>query len=65
MPAVDSSREVVCTAFGGDHADEIGHPDAQKKIEDSLCRIVGAGRTAGTLCMIDNVQRFAKTSSCG
>ena len=42
------------------HIGNVGHPDVQQKIEDSLRRIVAAGRTAGTLCMNDNVQRFAE-----
>jgi len=42
------------------HIGNVGHPDVQEKIEDSLRRIVAAGRTAGTLCMNDNVQRFAE-----
>ena len=42
------------------HIGDVGHPDVQEKIEDSLRRIVAAGRTAGTLCMNDNVQRFAE-----
>ncbi|MDE0176980.1 MAG: aldolase/citrate lyase family protein [Gammaproteobacteria bacterium] len=42
------------------HIGNIGHPDVQEKIEDSLRRIVAAGRTAGTLCMNDNVQHFAE-----
>ena len=40
------------------HIGEIGHPDVQEKIEDSLRRIVAAGRVAGTLCTDDNVRRF-------
>ena len=42
------------------HIGNIGHPDVQEKIEDSLRRIVAAGRTAGTLTMNDNVRRFAE-----
>ena len=42
------------------HIGDVGHPDVREKIEDSLRRIVAAGRTAGTLCMNDNVQRFAE-----
>lgn len=42
------------------HIGNVGHPDVQGKIEDSLRRIVAAGRTAGTLCMNDNVQHFAE-----
>ena len=42
------------------HIGNVGHPDVQAKIEDSLGRIVAAGRTAGTLAMNGNVQRFAE-----
>ena len=42
------------------HIGDAGHPDVQDKIEDSLKRIVAAGRTAGTLAMNDNVQHFAE-----
>ena len=42
------------------HIGNIGHKDVQEKIEDSLRRIVAAGRTAGTLTMNDNVRRFAE-----
>ncbi len=42
------------------HIGELGHPDVQEKIEDSLRRIVAAGRTAGTLAMNGNAQRFAE-----
>ena len=42
------------------HIGNIPHPDVQEKIEDSLRRIVAAGRTAGTLAMNDNVRRFAE-----
>ena len=42
------------------HIRNISHPDVQEKIEDSLRRIVAAGRTAGTLTMNDNVRRFAE-----
>ena len=42
------------------HIGNVGHPDVQAKIEDSLGRIVAAGRTAGTLAMNNNVQRFAE-----
>ena len=41
------------------HIGNVGHPDVQEKIEDSLGRIVAAGRTAGTLAMDGNVQHFA------
>ena len=41
------------------HIGDVEHPNVQDKIEDSLRRIVAAGRTAGTLCMNDNVRRFA------
>ena len=42
------------------HIGNVGHPDVQAKIEDSLRRIVASGRTAGTLAMSSNVQRFAE-----
>ena len=42
------------------HIGNIGHPDVQAKIEDSLRRIVAAGRTAGTLTMNGNVKHFAE-----
>ncbi len=42
------------------HIGNIAHPDVQEKIEDSLRRIVAAGRTAGTLAMNDNVKHFAE-----
>ena len=42
------------------HIGNVGHPDVQAKIEDSLGRIVAAGRTAGTLAMNGNVPRFAE-----
>ena len=42
------------------HIGDVGHPDVQEKIEDSLRRIVAAGRTAGTLAMDGSVQRFAE-----
>ena len=42
------------------HIGNVGHPDVQAKIEDSLRGIVAAGRTAGTLAMNSNVQRFAE-----
>ena len=42
------------------HIGNVGHPDVQAKIEDSLRRIVASGRTAGTLAMSSNVRRFAE-----
>ena len=41
------------------HLGNPGHPDVRAKIEDSLQRIVAAGRTAGTLAMNENVEHFA------
>ena len=42
------------------HIGEVGHPEVQEKIEDSLKRIVAAGRTAGTLAMNGNAAHFAE-----
>ncbi len=42
------------------HIGDVGNPAVQEKIEDSLRRIVAAGRTAGTLAMDNDVQRFAE-----
>ena len=42
------------------HIGDIQHPDVQEKIEDSLKRIVKAGRNAGTLVSNDNVGKFVQ-----
>ena len=40
------------------HITEIGHPDVQAKIDETLERIVAAGRTAGTYTSTANVARY-------
>ena len=42
------------------HIGNVGHPDVQAKLDDSLKRIVAAGRNAGTLAMTDSVGRYAE-----
>jgi 2-keto-3-deoxy-L-rhamnonate aldolase RhmA len=36
----------------------VGHPDVQKTIDGAITRIVGAGRTAGTLVGSANVEAY-------
>ena len=42
------------------HIGQMGHPDVQKVIDDSIGKIVKAGRTAGTLVNAGNVERYTK-----
>lgn len=42
------------------HIGDFEHPEVQEKIEDSLKRIVKAGRNAGTLATNENVARFVE-----
>ncbi|MDA1280026.1 MAG: aldolase/citrate lyase family protein [Chloroflexi bacterium] len=42
------------------HMGDIQHPDVQEKINDSLSRIVGAGRNAGALATNGNVAGYVK-----
>lgn len=46
----------LATSMG--HIGNIGHPDVQEKIDDSLTRIVKAGRNAGALANNDNVDHY-------
>jgi 4-hydroxy-2-oxoheptanedioate aldolase len=48
----------LATSMG--HIGNVGHPDVQKVIDESIGKIVGAGRTAGTLVSAANVERYAK-----
>lgn len=36
----------------------LGHPDVQRTVDQALAKIVGAGRTAGTLVTLDSVERY-------
>ena len=40
------------------HIGNPGHPEVQHAIDDALARIVGAGRTAGTLVNDDNAASY-------
>ncbi len=40
------------------HIGEMDHPDVQKALDDAITRIVAAGRTAGTIGTLENVQHF-------
>jgi 2-keto-3-deoxy-L-rhamnonate aldolase RhmA len=42
------------------HMGNMGHPDVQKVIDESIGKIVKAGRTAGTLVNAGNVERYTK-----
>ena len=42
------------------HIGDAGHAEVQKTIDGALQKIVGAGRTAGTLATSGNVERYAK-----
>jgi 4-hydroxy-2-oxoheptanedioate aldolase len=42
------------------HIGNVGHPEVQSAIDDALARIVGAGRTAGTLVNDDNVAAYVE-----
>ena len=41
------------------HLGNPGHPDVQAKLDDSIKRIVAAGRTAGTMALDGNVAHYA------
>ncbi len=40
------------------HIGDIEHPDVQKAVDDAVTRIVAAGRTAGTVGTLGNVQHY-------
>ena len=40
------------------HIGDLAHPDVKEKIEDSIRRIVAAGRIAGTLTTNDDVAAY-------
>ena len=42
------------------HMGDLQHPDVQEKINDSLSRIVAAGRNAGALATNDNVAGYVE-----
>jgi 4-hydroxy-2-oxoheptanedioate aldolase len=42
------------------HIGQMGHPDVQKVIDESIGKIVRAGRAAGTLVNLGNVERYTK-----
>jgi 4-hydroxy-2-oxoheptanedioate aldolase len=42
------------------HIGNIGHPEVQAAIDDALARIIGAGRTAGTLVNDGNVASYVE-----
>jgi 2-keto-3-deoxy-L-rhamnonate aldolase RhmA len=46
----------LATSMG--HIGNMGHPDVQQTIDRALTKIVGSGRTAGTLVNAGNVQRY-------
>jgi 2-keto-3-deoxy-L-rhamnonate aldolase RhmA len=48
----------LATSMG--HIGDAAHPEVQETIDAALTRIVGAGRTAGTLVNTANVERYAK-----
>jgi len=48
----------LATSMG--HIGNPAHPDVQKTIDAALTRIVQAGRTAGTLVSLDNVERYTR-----
>jgi 4-hydroxy-2-oxoheptanedioate aldolase len=42
------------------HIGDVGHPEVQAAIDDALARIIGAGRTAGTLVNDGNVASYVE-----
>ena len=48
----------LATSMG--HIGKISHPDVQSTIDGAIGKIVGAGRTAGTLVTLDNAERYAR-----
>lgn len=48
----------LATSMG--HIGNVAQPDVQKTIEGAITKIVQAGRVAGTLVNVGNVERFAK-----
>ena len=48
----------LATSMG--HIGNVGHPDVQRTIDATIAKIVGAGRTAGTLVTAGNVERYTR-----
>ena len=48
----------LATSMG--HIGKISHPDVQSTIDGAIAKIVGSGRTAGTLVTLDNAERYAR-----
>jgi 4-hydroxy-2-oxoheptanedioate aldolase len=48
----------LATSMG--HIGDVAHPDVQQTIDAAIGRIVGAGRTAGTLVSTANVERYTR-----
>jgi 4-hydroxy-2-oxoheptanedioate aldolase len=48
----------LATSMG--HIGNMGHPTVQQTIDGAIAKIVGAGRTAGTLVNNDNVERYTR-----
>ena len=47
----------LATSMG--HIGNVGHPDVQRTIDGAITKIVQAGRVAGTLVTLANVERYA------
>src|SRR5262249_38748179 len=48
----------LATSMG--HIGNMGHPEVQQTIDGAIRKIVEAGRVAGTLVNLDNVERYTK-----
>src|SRR3989440_2968662 len=48
----------LATSMG--HIGNVGHPDVQRAIDGAITKIVQAGRVAGTLVTLDNVERYTR-----
>jgi len=48
----------LATSMG--HIGDVGHPDVQRTIDGAITKIVGAGRTAGTLVNAADVERYTR-----